>query len=425
MDEIANQPQQVDDHNDGGGGGNVDDNSDDKFPPLVEKSPSEVTATSVASPSEFISIAIGPSDFAAAAASNQTTTQLKAANRVSNKMKIVTVTPGRLGLTVEYGGGRGAVIKAISLTCTFRDKVRIGDQIVTNDGKRVFNGEDLRTGNDGVRQLGIIPMRRGRGCTPHAPAKTSHANANAPQSVIAGKRKRGDMGKYIPEEAKVPTSTNGGRRARTKVVSYKDESDSSDNDDEDKNIPDNSSVGSTQQEEQSHHDLPGVLAAPSFEIGQCSSLQQLDQHAIFLEELIRSKTDELQQVKERMEYLKNNKPPAKKRVRKRCTVEGCNNIAKTQGGICMRHSTKPKHYYCKIEGCTKKSQRGGLCARHGANIPRCKVEGCTSYAKKGGVCAKHGEKQGGVNEEKQKCHAAALDDEDDTPVANLSKKMTR
>jgi hypothetical protein len=37
--------------------------------------------------------------------------------------------------------------------------------------------------------------------------------------------------------------------------------------------------------------------------------------------------------------------------------------------------------------------KGGVCVRHGAKKKRCSSEGCTNIAKKGGVCTKHGAKR--------------------------------
>lgn len=80
-----------------------------------------------------------------------------------------------------------------------------------------------------------------------------------------------------------------------------------------------------------------------------------------------------------------------KRPRIICSIEGCTTICKAgMKGICMKHTeNKPHWYYCEVEGCQNKRQRGKLCARHGALIPRCKVEGCDRCVKKSGLCLKH------------------------------------
>ena len=72
-------------------------------------------------------------------------------------MKIVTVSQGKLGLTVEKSPHGGVVITAIKPTCTLRNIVSIDDRIVTLDGKQITKVEDLSQSNDRLRQLGIVP----------------------------------------------------------------------------------------------------------------------------------------------------------------------------------------------------------------------------------------------------------------------------
>jgi hypothetical protein len=54
---------------------------------------------------------------------------------------------------------------------------------------------------------------------------------------------------------------------------------------------------------------------------------------------------------------------ATKKVRKRCSSEGCTKHAQN-GGVCMEHGAKKK--LCNSEGCTKQAQNGGVCMEHGA-----------------------------------------------------------
>jgi len=147
-------------------------------------------------------------------------------------------------------------------------------------------------------------------------------------------------------------------------------------------------VGFTQQTNQLQYQnsQDTLIARPKFAVEKCLSLEQLEEHASNIRDSIRLKTEELEKVEQRMEYVRNLPP------RKICTILGCNNVAKGGGGVCMRHKlNKPPWYFCKVEGCTKKSQRRGVCANHGAAslLPKCKIEGCTHNRKRLGVCQRH------------------------------------
>ena len=80
---------------------------------------------------------------------------------------------------------------------------------------------------------------------------------------------------------------------------------------------------------------------------------------------------------------------AKKRIRKRCSSNGCTNRAQN-GGLCFGHGAKAKR--CSREGCKNKVINGGVCIRHGAKVKQCSSDGCTNYAITGGVCWRHGAK---------------------------------
>jgi len=76
-----------------------------------------------------------------------------------------------------------------------------------------------------------------------------------------------------------------------------------------------------------------------------------------------------------------------KRVRRKCTVGGCENRV-VQGGLCIAHGAKRKQ--CKHPGCTKHVKKAGLCSTHGPARKRCEIEGCTKVAVQGGRCIAHG-----------------------------------
>ncbi len=75
---------------------------------------------------------------------------------------MLTVSPGRLGLTLEMmkEEGEGAIIKAIDPACTFLGQVEVGDRILTIDGEMVTKLEDLLVGKDRLRKFGILKKPR-------------------------------------------------------------------------------------------------------------------------------------------------------------------------------------------------------------------------------------------------------------------------
>jgi len=79
-----------------------------------------------------------------------------------------------------------------------------------------------------------------------------------------------------------------------------------------------------------------------------------------------------------------------KRVRRKCTVVGCDNRV-VQGGLCIAHGAKRK--LCKHPGCMKHVKKAGLCSTHGPARKRCDVENCTKVAVQGGRCIAHGAKK--------------------------------
>jgi hypothetical protein len=79
-----------------------------------------------------------------------------------------------------------------------------------------------------------------------------------------------------------------------------------------------------------------------------------------------------------------------KRVRRKCTVNACENRV-VQGGLCIAHGAKRKQ--CKHPGCTKHVKKAGLCSTHGPARRRCDAEGCTKVAVQGGRCIAHGAKK--------------------------------
>lgn len=79
-----------------------------------------------------------------------------------------------------------------------------------------------------------------------------------------------------------------------------------------------------------------------------------------------------------------------KRVRRKCTINGCPNRV-VQGGLCISHGAKRKT--CKHPGCNKNVKKAGLCSTHGPARKRCEVADCQKVAVQGGRCIAHGAKK--------------------------------
>jgi len=82
-------------------------------------------------------------------------------------------------------------------------------------------------------------------------------------------------------------------------------------------------------------------------------------------------------------------------LKKPCSVEGC--TKQTQKGVfCWKHGGERVMRRCRFDECSNVIKKGGLCWRHGAKEisvikPRkpCSNEGCASQSQKGGLCMRH------------------------------------
>ena len=76
-----------------------------------------------------------------------------------------------------------------------------------------------------------------------------------------------------------------------------------------------------------------------------------------------------------------------RRVRRKCTIDGCTNRV-VQGGVCVAHGARRK--ICHHPGCDKAVKLAGFCSAHGPARRKCDAEGCTRVAVQGGKCLSHG-----------------------------------
>ena len=75
--------------------------------------------------------------------------------RLSDLSKVVTVSPGKLGVTLVMKQ-EGAMIAAIKSTCAFSSLIEVGDRIVTIDGKLISGFADFTANPSRSRKLEIV-----------------------------------------------------------------------------------------------------------------------------------------------------------------------------------------------------------------------------------------------------------------------------
>jgi len=72
----------------------------------------------------------------------------------SHKSLALTISPGRMGLTLRLlAGGGGAAVTRVDPSCAFGRSVRVGDVLLTINGKTLNSAEDFGYGRDGPRRL--------------------------------------------------------------------------------------------------------------------------------------------------------------------------------------------------------------------------------------------------------------------------------
>ena len=100
---------------------------------------------------------------------------------------MLTVSPGRLGLTLAIVPTGGAQIVAIDPACTFRGQIHVGDRIVTIDGIKVNKLEDVAVGKERVRKFGIVkaPLKPGAVMPAGVGVARSPININVAASAAA------------------------------------------------------------------------------------------------------------------------------------------------------------------------------------------------------------------------------------------------
>ena len=73
----------------------------------------------------------------------------------------LTISPGRLGLTLQVDAVGGAVVTSVDPACTFGNQVDVGDRLIMIDGRPVESADDLYTGSDRVRIFGFAKRQGG------------------------------------------------------------------------------------------------------------------------------------------------------------------------------------------------------------------------------------------------------------------------
>ncbi|OQR90503.1 hypothetical protein THRCLA_22543 [Thraustotheca clavata] len=67
-----------------------------------------------------------------------------------------------------------------------------------------------------------------------------------------------------------------------------------------------------------------------------------------------------------------------------CSVHGCSRVSQRYG-LCHRHGGKRT---CKYENCQSKDRGSGYCIKHGGGRP-CEVISCSKRVRRKGMCAQH------------------------------------
>lgn len=79
------------------------------------------------------------------------------AEATEGQMLLLTVSPGKLGLTIRVDKTLGGcMITAIDPACKFKDRVEVGDRIVTIDGQTITKIADMQINNNKKRSFGVV-----------------------------------------------------------------------------------------------------------------------------------------------------------------------------------------------------------------------------------------------------------------------------
>ena len=102
----------------------------------------------------------------------------------------LTISPGRLGITVQFveaglssPAPAGAVITRVDPHCSFGERVSAGDRLVSIDGRPVSDASDLAAGADGERLFGFALVSSAAGA---AAAGAAVGGGNAVREGAAG-----------------------------------------------------------------------------------------------------------------------------------------------------------------------------------------------------------------------------------------------
>ena len=114
------------------------------------------------------------------------------------KFLVLSSPPGQLGMVVGLVKEGGVVIKEIDPTCRFKNKVEVGDTIVTVGEKFILSWQDIQEGSERTRSFCIIKKRSGE-------TDTSAANPSAPVAQLP----KADDDPIQLEDALVPVAVSG------------------------------------------------------------------------------------------------------------------------------------------------------------------------------------------------------------------------
>mmetsp|Transcript_17488 Transcript_17488/g.28776 ORF Transcript_17488/g.28776 Transcript_17488/m.28776 type:complete len:409 (-) Transcript_17488:139-1365(-) len=113
-----------------------------------------------------------------------------AAEATDGQMLLLTASPGNLGLTIRLDKLGGSTITAIGPACHFKNRVEVGDRIVTIDGQKVSKNEDFQMNKNKQRQLGVVKKIQQTTKNQQAPPSSTQMTAgNAALTPVANDTK--------------------------------------------------------------------------------------------------------------------------------------------------------------------------------------------------------------------------------------------
>lgn len=105
------------------------------------------------------------------------------------KCIVISVPPGKIGLTLSIDRNSGATVTEIDDACKIKEKIQIGDRIVTIDGIQVTRGADFQVNSNKVRSFGIVKLVAAPAKNKASSASTTNKKPDVAPAAATPKRK--------------------------------------------------------------------------------------------------------------------------------------------------------------------------------------------------------------------------------------------